>query len=330
MSKITAIDIGTSSVKIISGTKSKNTLIIDFVKQLPYQNIIHRKQTWDQLNFKDFYYDSKEDLKNAIQVINEEIPHDSDIAITFNSAFASIYPMTIPARSKKSVKIAAEIYFDKIDSEDCNTDYQLINYCKSSGEAEIMFTSYFFQTFGEFEELFSIFTGEIKQIEFDNLALLNFYEHHGIFGENCVILDFGESKVTCLQVENGKLNQVEKLERNAWHLFSTISNRLNTSIYDAEKDMQTTMDLLRISKGIVDDCFTRYANEISSLLLNLDFIDKTTKIYISGGIINNLDFCRELSEHFSNIHRINPFRDFELEVKNSNSFLPSMGLFLEM
>ncbi|PID28132.1 MAG: hypothetical protein CSB55_06370 [Candidatus Cloacimonadota bacterium] len=330
MKRITAVDIGASSIKAISGSVSGESISAEQVIYIPYRSFIYKENTLKEYSFNDFYFESRDALKNALNKLNDRIPADSFAAFTFNSVFTSVYSKKIKAKNKRAIRYAADILLNKIDDDNSNTDYQTICFDKSLQEAEIMLYSYKFQPFGELKEAVKTFEGKEVFTEFDSLALLNFYEYRNLLSEENIILDIGESKTVLMYLENKRLRNAETLNLNCRNMFASISNRLNVSIYDTEMDLQKNRDLMKISKGIITDNLSRFAVQISEMLKKQEYFSEEKDIFVSGGLLNNDLFFEMLKENLPAIKRIY-LPEAKLAYNNRKyGFLTCMGLFFEL
>ncbi len=337
MKKLVAIDIGTSKIKIITGTRSVrnvNKFKIQSVYYVDYESFFSSELVFTEDIHRNHYRSNFNSIVHAIQNALSKEAKSFVLYCTFNSRFSKIIPIKLHASSKKRLKFAANIYLEKIVTDLMEANYRIVEFDKQKNEGEILLYSYRYDVFDDLLSLVDKTTYDVSIIEFDVICLANALSANLIEDEQeQLLIDFGMSKTNILLMKGEVIEELIVSDTGLCSIIERIAQRLHINLNEAMKifSEQQSNKLLEISEITWEELIEPYLQQIFPDIDSILQKNNIPEILIAGGFANNVTLRNSLKTiSKKNIKIFNPFAKFDLdiEIKNPEQYATAFGLFL--
>ncbi len=326
MTKIAAIDIGFSRIKILSGTKSKKNISIDEFRTIAFRNELLENVGHLKFDPVEFYRINIESILEILMAEIETLHPKTKYYFTFNSLYSDIYLKTIDAGNMKKLKYICEFYMDKIKGADSESNYQIINYDKASKTGEVLLFNYQVSPFENLLEIINQLGVHVEGVEFDALCLANALDNMTEFSDSTnLLIDFGSSKTTLITMKYQKIISLKILPVSLLNVWEKISKRNNVTLAVAENLMREESRVILPETPIF--FLSKFFSKVCEDIQDLEEFDSIDQVFVSGGAMNSSHYITMLSDELSKkVMVFDPFSDSS--TTNLTGYSAAYGLFI--
>ncbi len=331
MEHIAAVDIGLHSLKMIHGWKKRDLVVVENGIVHPYSNELLQANRVSDETLKEVYKRNFIIMSKDLEELAFRLPKKTTFMFTFNSLFANIYVNRFQSSSIKRLKIASQIYLEKLAHDGYDTNYEIASYNKGNGEAEVILYSFLNEPFDFLLEVIRATGLNAKVVDFDALCMANALERRSKDHDHNLLIDFGCSKTTLILFENMQLQRIHVIPYGIMHVAEQITQKSRLNLIEALTLIMLTNDYYRkiadfTPMNLYHELFVQIKNSVGEIIKTKPGL----KIYTSGGIVRNQAFqlCMEKilgapSEVFD------PFPE-EIDFKHDEKhmFTAAYGLFM--
>ncbi len=332
--KIAAIDIGSTSIKLIKAEQKIKSLNIISISSEPIEQGVERNVA---VSNAMEYLLSKENFENFTVIAN--IPSDLIVLRTLE------FPFSDAEKISNVISIEAEEKLPYPVDETLN-DFQ---YLKSIQNTRVLFAAAEIKAFEEFMSIFKDLSISLNSITIDCNALFECFNYFQFETGNVIQIDFGHSKTTVNFISANELIYTRSISTGISSIIEIISDLLKISLDDAEslfKNIQ--IDIANIDANFENEIYKSYKlskakflkvksaiQEVFTEILNeVKLTEKSiyaeygeiyfSKVIISGGgaIITGIEeFVTDtISIKTSRLEFLPQFNDLQIRTRFCSSF----------
>ena len=331
MEHIAAVDIGLHSLKMIYGWKKRDLVVVESGVVHPYSNELLQSNKVSDETLKEVYKRNYIVISKDLEELAFRLPKKTTFMFTFNSLFAKIFVNRIQSTSTKRVRIASQIYLEKLAHEGYETNYEIASFDHNTGEAEVILYSFLNEPFDFLLEVIRSTGLQTKVVDFDALCIANTLERQSKPSENNILIDFGCSKTSIVFINNMQLDAVQIIPYGMMHVAEQITRNTRLSLIEAQTLIMLTNDYYRKIGQFTP--MNLYHDLMAKVKTSIDQIRKVhpeLNIYISGGIVRNRAFQLCLEKVLGSAPELfDPFpEDIDFTHDEKNVFAAAYGLFM--
>ena len=305
MAIIAAVDIGTSRIKALIGRTGKWGVKIDSWRHIHYHHPALAASGFDPDNARE-YETAQPQLIEALANLRAELPRNTQWRIGFNSLHAKLHPMRIQASNCKRLRIAAEVYRDKLSDHGWRVDYRTLWFDRRLRQGEVMLWACREKAFEDL--LITLEQAALKPsvIEFDALALASAFERVESAEQKRMLLDFGFAKTIMLFMRGDTLLHCRVIPRGLASVCERVGQRLNLKLGEVETRItEPQSEWAKWTEMGVNELFEPFLLHVQRDLADID--EQPAEIYVSGGLANHKAFFHLLENRMNaRVRRFDP------------------------
>ena len=326
MTKIAAIDIGFSRIKILSGTKSKKDISIDEFRTIAFRNELLENVGRLKFDPVEFYRINIESILEILLSEIETLHPKTRYYFTFNSLYSDIFLKTIDAGNMKKLKYICEFYMDKMRNADSESNYQIINYDKSEKKGEVLLFNYQVNPFENLLEIINQLNVHVDGVEFDALCLANALDNMTEFSDSTnLLVDFGSSKTTLITMKYQNIISLKILPVSLLNAWEKVSKRNNVTLAVAENLMREESRVILPETPIF--FLSKFFSNVCKEITELEEFESIDQVFVSGGAMNSPHYVTMLTEMLNKqVMVFDPFSDSS--TTNLSGYSAAYGLFI--
>ena len=130
MQKLAAIDIGSYQIKILFGEKTKEGEFVGHAYSFAYPAFNDLDPLKEKIIYDSFYEKNQHFIIEILKMIKERYLDNCSCVSSFNSKFGKIFVEVVETESKKKLKLKADIYADKLMSDNAILPQKLLDTIK--------------------------------------------------------------------------------------------------------------------------------------------------------------------------------------------------------
>jgi|GEM_PF-2875951 len=328
MTTIAAIDIGTARIKALIGHTGRWGARVDRWLHLPYANPALQSSAFAAGS--GLYEAALPVLVRLLEDQKAELPADTQWRFTFNSLFARLHPLRLQSTSKRRLRIAADIYRDKLIEDGWQADYDIIDWDSRMQEGEALLYAWQGKPFDDLLLVLRQAGIKPRTVEFDALCLASTLEGNDP-DVTRLLIDFGFSKTQLLLMRGNLLLSSQIYPRGLAAVCERVGQRLNMPLSDVEARLTEPMTAwARWTEMTEHELFEPFLLQVRRQAEEMLRGHPGAEVLVSGGMSDHVAFFDLLQECLGRkVRRHDPLPpDETVPWELHGAFCTAFGLFM--
>ncbi|MCD4829037.1 MAG: hypothetical protein K8R90_06365 [Candidatus Cloacimonetes bacterium] len=328
MTTIAAVDIGIARVKVLVGHTNRWGTKIESWRCIDYIHPARQASAFDP-DGADHYRQGHDALVDVLCDLRSELPSRVQWRIGFSSLYARLYPMRLHAAKCKRLRIAAQIYRDKLSVEQWDADYRILSYDRRMGEGEVLLWAWRQKPLNDLLDILEDAAIAPSVVEFDALCLAGALECLDSTEPLRLLIDLGFSKTLLLLMRGDTLLQCRVVPRGVASVCERLGQRLNLPLCEVETRLaEPSNEWSAWTELTVQELFEPF---LLQLHREIEFTcdgQEPGEIYVCGGLSGHAGFFSLLQDGLSpRLSLFNPLpADESVPAELHSAFCTAYGL----